>query len=132
MVDGTAGKLFLSDSSGTRIRLFLSEVRRLVTDRDTRFDEEESSRRRATGASDERRNVRPQLKPPEERIVEIVSRNSDGIRQKDIVDAIRWSESTVSRKLCQLEANGAVVRYQIGQEKVVFLPGHEPSVLASP
>lgn len=130
MVDGTAGKLFPSDSSGSRIGLFLSEVHRLIADRDTRFDEEEPSGKRPTGASDEHRTVGPQLKPPEERIVEIVSQNGDGIKQRDIVDAIRWSESTVSRKLCELEANGAVVRYQVGREKMVYLPGHEPSVLA--
>lgn len=69
---------------------------------------------------------------PEERILEIVSANGGGTRQAEIVSAVEWSESTVSRKLQALESAGDVTRYQIGREKVVYLSGQEPAAVRSP
>ena len=69
---------------------------------------------------------------PEEQVIEVVSENGGGMKQAEIVSVLDWSESTVSRKLSDLEANEAVTRYQIGREKLVYLPGSEPETLASP
>lgn len=69
---------------------------------------------------------------PEERVVEVVSANGGGMKQGEIVSALDWSESTVSRRLSDLESDDVVSRYQIGREKHVYLPGAEPEPLESP
>lgn len=69
---------------------------------------------------------------PEERMVRLVDENGGGMRQAEIVTTVEWSESTVSRKLSKLESEGTITRYQIGREKLVFLPGNEPDSLGSP
>lgn len=81
-----------------------------------------------------RRIGRParEIMTPEERVVQLVSENDGGMKQADIVSAVEWSESTVSRKLSTLEAAGTITRYRIGREKLVFLPGSEPESLGSP
>lgn len=69
---------------------------------------------------------------PEECIVDAIERRGGAVKQSEIVSAVEWSESTVSRKLSDLESREAVSRYQIGREKLVFLPGHEPAAVESP
>ena len=69
---------------------------------------------------------------PRERVLTLLARNGGRMRQGDLVSAVDWSESTVSRKLCGLEDSDAVVRYQIGREKVVFLPEEVPESFRSP
>ena len=69
---------------------------------------------------------------PEEQVIEVVSANGGGMKQAEIVSTLDWSESTVSRKLSDLESRDAVTRYQIGREKLVYLPGSEPETLDSP
>lgn len=66
---------------------------------------------------------------PEECIVGAIERAGGSVKQAEIVAAVDWSESTVSRKLSDLESRDAVSRYQIGREKLVFLPGHEPAAV---
>jgi hypothetical protein len=69
---------------------------------------------------------------PEERIVELVAQHGGRMKQGEVVSNIEWSESTVSRKLQRLESTGEVTRYQLGREKLVYLPGQEPAALGSP
>lgn len=69
---------------------------------------------------------------PEEQVLEVVSANGGGMKQGEIVSALDWSESTVSRRLSDLESDDVVTRYQIGREKHVYLPGAEPESLQSP
>lgn len=45
----------------------------------------------------------------------------DRIKQQTLVDELDWSESTISRHLSDLEAEGTIERYQIGRENVVFI-----------
>ena len=71
------------------------------------------------------------LLTPEEHILDALERRGGAMKQSAIVDAVDWSESTVSRKLTGLESRSAVSRYQIGREKLVYLPGHEPAVTES-
>ena len=79
---------------------------------------------------DERRAER--LVPPEEHLLELLEENGGRMKQSDVVGAVEWSESTVSRKLGDLESAGAVTRYRIGRGKLVFLPGAEPECIRSP
>lgn len=69
---------------------------------------------------------------PREQVIEVVTANGGRMKQAEIVSRMDWSESTVSRKLSELEANDAITRYRIGREKLVYLPGAEPEGLKSP
>lgn len=69
---------------------------------------------------------------PEEAVLEAISAHDGGMKQAEIVSALSWSESTVSRKLSALEEREVVTRYQIGREKLVYLAGAEPDSLKSP
>ena len=73
-----------------------------------------------------------QLVTPEERIVEVVEQAGGSTKQSEIVATVRWSESTVSRKLSDLEEREALSRFQVGREKFVYLPGNEPAAARSP
>ena len=73
-----------------------------------------------------------QLVSPRERVLTLLARNGGRMKQAEFVSAVEWSESTVSRRLCNLEAEEAVVRYRIGREKVVFLPDEVPASFRSP
>lgn len=84
----------------------------------------------ATDGADARRVER--LISPEERLVGLLEANDGRMKQSEIVGAVEWSESTVSRKLGALESDGAITRYRIGRGKLVFLPGAEPDCLGSP
>lgn len=88
----------------------------------------------SVGRESGRRGTRDaeEIVTPEERVVRLVGEHGGGMRQADIVTAVEWSESTVSRKLSKLESAGTITRYQIGREKLVFLPGSEPESLGSP
>ena len=69
---------------------------------------------------------------PGERIVELLTENGGRMKQAEVVRNVEWSESTVSRKLQRLESTGEITRYQLGREKLVYLPGQEPAALGSP
>lgn len=73
-----------------------------------------------------------QLLSPRERVLELLEENGGRMKQSAIVSSVEWSESTVSRKLGTLEDAGDVLRYRIGREKLVFLPGAEPDTFHSP
>ncbi|WP_129112821.1 helix-turn-helix transcriptional regulator [Halegenticoccus tardaugens] len=63
---------------------------------------------------------------PAECLLAHVERNGGQIHQKTLVEATRLSPSMVSRTLSELERDGAVVRYRLGRENVVYLPEAEP------
>lgn len=70
----------------------------------------------------------PDVLTPRETIVHRLRAVDDGrIKQQALVDELDWSESTVSRHLSDLEADGIIERYQIGRENVVFLDGTDVS-----
>lgn len=68
----------------------------------------------------------------EERVVRLVSENDGRMKQSDIVSAVEWSESTVSRKLSKLETEGAITRYQIGRGKARLPAGQRARVARLP
>lgn len=68
----------------------------------------------------------------DEFLVELVSRMDGCANQRDVVELTGWSKAKVSRKLSRLEAEERVDRLQIGREKIVYLPGSEPTQLDGP
>ena len=123
----------LTRELGRPIQAVISAAERLVTGT-TPSNQAEDGRGSAAGGDDvdarptDRRNGRDteQLVPPRERIIGLIERNGGRMKQGEIVEAVEWSESTVSRKLGTLESAGAITRYRIGRGKIVFLPGAEP------
>lgn len=69
---------------------------------------------------------------PQDRILQLLEANGGRMRQSEIVSSVQWSSSTVSRELIELESSEAVHRYQVGREKVVFLPESMPDSVRSP
>lgn len=58
---------------------------------------------------------------PEDRILALLAGNEGRMWQQSIVAETRYSEATVSRLLCELEADDLVDRHWRGGEKVVVL-----------
>lgn len=61
-------------------------------------------------------------------VLDALEENGGRLWQRELVEVTDRPSSTVSRWLCTLEETGAVERIQIGREKLVFLPEHEPEV----
>lgn len=72
------------------------------------------------------------IRTPEETIHAILTRNEGKMKQAEIAEMMDYSESTVSRKLSNMESAGTITRYQIGRGKVVFLPDAIPESFDSP
>ena len=68
---------------------------------------------------------------PAEFLRAVVHTNGGKMYQKELVDATGWSESSVSRLLGALEAEGRINRVQVGREKIVYLDGAVPEQLTS-
>lgn len=139
MTAGRNDNELLTWELGRPIRAVISAVERVVVGTTPSSQAEEVTGPPAGGGdvgarSTDRRNGRgtEQLVPPRERIIELIERNGGRMKQGEIVEAVQWSESTVSRKLGTLESAGAITRYRIGRGKIVFLPGAEPDCIGSP
>lgn len=76
-------------------------------------------------------SVRSDLITNEERIRYLLESAGGVARQTALVEAADWSKSTVSRVLCGMEEDDSVVRYMIGGQNVVYLPGREPDAFAA-
>lgn len=68
----------------------------------------------------------------DERIKRLLHQSGGQMRQADLAEMSPWSESTVSRKLSQMEDDGTISRIRIGRENVVFLDGREPDAVRPP
>lgn len=64
-------------------------------------------------------------------VLDVLEANGGRLWQRELVEVTGRSSSTVSRWLCTLEETGAVERIQIGREKLVFLPEHEPRIAST-
>ena len=60
-------------------------------------------------------------------IIRLLSEHEGWMWQRDIVVKTGWSKSKTSRILCEVEEDGEIIRYQRGREKIVCIPGHEPT-----
>lgn len=66
--------------------------------------------------------VDPGLLNPERRILQLLLVEGGALAQAEIVDRTRWSDSTISRTLCRMEAQERIARRQDGSGKLVILP----------
>lgn len=66
---------------------------------------------------------------PNEFLVALVCHHDGQVWQGDIVEETEWSESTVSRRLSQLESEGRLDRRQIGRRKLVYHPDQTPEAI---
>lgn len=64
-------------------------------------------------------------------VLDVLEESGGRLWQRELVEAVGRPSSTVSRWLCTLEEMGAVERIQIGREKLVFLPEHEPQIAST-
>lgn len=64
---------------------------------------------------------------PREFALHVLEENDGSLKQQAFVRYDDWSASTVSRVLQKLEADGRVVRVQIGREKTVYHPDEAPA-----
>lgn len=67
-----------------------------------------------------------------DRIERLLDEHGGRMRQADIVDALDWSKSKVSRVLSSMVEEGRVRKIRLGRENLIVLPGCEPEGVASP
>lgn len=63
-------------------------------------------------------------------VLEQLESNGGQLKQQSIVEYTGWSDSKVSRTLSEMEVDGRITRYRIGNEKLVCLPESQPEPLA--
>lgn len=69
--------------------------------------------------------------PKHHRISRLLEDSGGRIYQRDLVESTDWSKATVSRTLREMEQSGAVVRLQVGKQKVVCDHQHVPDWIDS-
>lgn len=112
----------MADGAGKGL---VDQVRSIVANR-LSLGEPSGSDPESKSESDTERAVRRRDVDSGERILAALQARGGRAKQSDLVEDVRWSKSTVSRQLSELEAAGAVVRYTIGNEKLVMLPETVP------
>lgn len=65
---------------------------------------------------------------PDEYFVSLIEKEGGKLPQKAFAEYTALSSSTISRLLQEMEDDGQIVRVQIGREKIVCLPEHDPGV----
>lgn len=58
---------------------------------------------------------------PEAFVVRLLQENGGRLKQQDFCEYTAWSESTTSRLLKELEADGAIDRLRLGRENIIQL-----------
>lgn len=66
----------------------------------------------------------PLLKPPDERVLELLDDHGGRMWQQEVVAETGYSEGRVSKLLCELEADDRVSRHWKDGQKVVTLPDY--------
>ena len=64
-------------------------------------------------------------------IPQLIEENGGELWQSEIIERTGWSASKTSRTLSQLEDDNRILRYEIGREKLVCLPGADPEEIES-
>lgn len=65
---------------------------------------------------------------PDEYFMGLIEKEGGKLPQKAFAAYTDLSSSTISRLLQEMEDDGQIVRVQIGREKIVCLPEHDPGV----
>lgn len=87
---------------------------------------------RQTRESPDEHIVQPEdLRTDEQHVLLLLEKREGTIYQGELAEATGWSKAKVSRVLSGMEAEGTVVRFRVGRQKVVCLPGHEPGYVTS-
>jgi uncharacterized membrane protein len=76
----------------------------------------------ATDADHPLVGVDPELLNPERRILQVLIVEGGVVEQSALVERTRWTDSTISRKLCRMETQGRIERRREGTGKLVLLP----------
>lgn len=71
--------------------------------------------------------VDPELLNPERRILQVLIVEGGVVEQSALVERTRWTDSTISRKLCRMETQGRIERRREGTGKLVLLPQNRES-----
>lgn len=67
-----------------------------------------------------------ELRTDEQHIQLLLEKRGGTVYQGELAEATGWSKAKVSRVLSGMEADGTVVRFRVGRQKIACLPGHEP------
>ena len=66
--------------------------------------------------------IDPEILNPERRILQVLIVEGGVVEQSALVERTRWTDSTISRKLCRMETQGRIKRRREGTGKLVLLP----------
>lgn len=66
--------------------------------------------------------VDPELLNPERRILQVLIVEGGVVKQSELVERTRWTDSTISRTLCRMETQKRIERRREGIGKLVLLP----------
>jgi predicted transcriptional regulator len=67
-----------------------------------------------------------------DRVERLLDEHGGRMRQADIVEALEWSKSKVSRVVSSMAEEGRVRKIRLGRENLIVLPGREPEGATSP
>jgi hypothetical protein len=68
----------------------------------------------------------------EDEIERLLDEHGGRMRQAEIVDALGWSKSKVSRVISSMADDGRVRKIRLGRENLIVLPGSEPEGATTP
>jgi hypothetical protein len=111
----------------TSLREWLTDVRGALTGRDQADESERRHPSRADGGATTGQQdhpllaVDPELLDPEQRITQLLLQEDGRIPQAEVVERTRWTSSTVSRRLGDMESRDIVERRRFAGGKTVFL-----------
>jgi hypothetical protein len=69
---------------------------------------------------------------PADFVVQVVRREGGRMFQKELVEALGWDKTTMSRFLGELEGDGTIERVRVGRKKLVMHPEAVPDICAEP
>lgn len=69
----------------------------------------------------------PEFQTDEQRVHQLLDERSGAAYQREVAEVTGWSKAKVSRVLSGMEDDDLIVRFRVGREKIVCLPGQEPS-----
>ena len=71
-----------------------------------------------------------EFRTDEQRVYHVLEECDGTVYQSQVAEATGWSHAKVSRLLSGMEESGTIVRFRVGRQKIVCLPGHEPGYVS--